>query len=295
MGGSKRGMVKRIILQYPKAARVLALQSPHAGRTLCITKQALSDASGQKGEGKLNRSRNTDELKAGRCWFCPRKRPFLEAKRPPPAPKGRSCACVSATICDTKRERVEITLPLVTAYVKWSHQGLLQQLFHATVAFDVKHISAGVKATNGRVYVKARYDKAQRLAGDPDCRLGVKRSSNQDASLESGQPEPPSTHAQAQSSNAHTRTKPLNQDPSEKPQPSNAHKEYIWGYGSGLAAATDPVSGDVLLAEYTLPFNEADVTYYRPPSHPPLVARNQFPPPATPPPASPSCHPHPTL
>src|SRR5258708_30531319 len=71
MGGSKRGMVKRIILQYPHAARVLALQYPHAGRTLCITKQTLSYASGQKGEGKLNRSRNTDELKAGRCWFCP--------------------------------------------------------------------------------------------------------------------------------------------------------------------------------------------------------------------------------
>ncbi len=270
-------MVKRIILQYPHAARVLALQYPHAGRTLCITKQALSYASGQKGEGKLNRSRNTDELKAGRCWFCPRKRPFLEAKRPPPAPKGRSCACVSATISSPKRERVEITLPLVTAYVKWSHQGLLQQLLHATVAFDVKHISAWVKANNERVYVKDRYDKAQRLAGDPDCRLGVKRSSNQDASLESGQPEPPSTHAQAQSSNAHTRTKPLNQDPSEKAQPSNAHKEYIWGYGSGVAAATDPVYGDVVLAEYTLPFNEADVTYYRPLFQRTVVALNQFP------------------
>jgi hypothetical protein len=146
-----------------------------------------------------------------------------------------------------------------------------------TVAFDVKHIYAWVKENNQRVYVKDRYDKAQRLAGDPDCRLGVKRSSNQDASLESGQPQPPSTQAQAQSSTAHTRNKPLHQDPPQKAQPSKEKKEYLWGYGSGVAAATDPVYGDVVLAEYTLPFNEADVTYYRPLFQRTVVATNQFP------------------
>ena len=170
-------------------------------------------------------------------------------------------------------------------------QALLQQLLHATVtalqaeipglgetvAFDVKHIYAWVKQNNERVYVKDRYDKTQRLAGDPDCRLGVKRSSNQGASLESGQPEPPSTHPKAQSSNAHTRNKPSNQDPPEKAQPSKEKKEYIWGYGSGVAAATDPVYGDVVLAEYTLPFNEADVTYYRPLFQRTVVALNRFP------------------
>ena len=71
---------------------------------------------------------------------------------------------------------------------------LLQDLLHATVAalqaeipglgetvaFDVKHMYAWVKENNERVYVKDRYDKAQRLAGDPDCKLGVKRSSNQE-------------------------------------------------------------------------------------------------------------------
>jgi hypothetical protein len=41
-------------------------------------------------------------------------------------------------------------------------------------------------------------------------------------------------------------------------------KEYLWGYGSGVAAATDPVYGDVVLAEYPLPFNENDVTYFFP-------------------------------
>jgi len=41
-------------------------------------------------------------------------------------------------------------------------------------------------------------------------------------------------------------------------------KEYLWGYGSGVAAATTPDYGDVVLAEYTHPFNEADVSYYLP-------------------------------
>src|SRR5215469_16443428 len=128
------------------------------------------------------------------------------------------------------------------------------------VAFDVKHIYAWVKENNQRVYVPDRYDKSCTLAGDPDCKLGVKRSSNQDASLASGQPAPPSTHAHEPSSKA-----------------NKAHKEYLWGYGSGVAAATDPVYGDVMLAEHTLPFNEADVTYYRPLFQQTVLATNQLP------------------
>src|SRR6266849_2763396 len=121
---------------------------------------------------------------------------------------------------------------------------LLQDLLHATVAallaeipglgetvaFDVKHIYAWVKENNMRVYVKGRYDKEHVPSGDPDCKLGVKKSSNQ-----------------------------VQADGSTKEK-----KESLWGYGSGVAAATDPVYGDVVLAEYTLPFNENDVTYYHP-------------------------------
>jgi hypothetical protein len=33
-------------------------------------------------------------------------------------------------------------------------------------------------------------------------------------------------------------------------------KELIWGYGSGVAMATTRDYGDVVLAEYTQPFNE---------------------------------------
>jgi hypothetical protein len=38
-------------------------------------------------------------------------------------------------------------------------------------------------------------------------------------------------------------------------------KEYLWGYGSGVAAAIIPPYGDVVLVEFTQPFNEDDVTY----------------------------------
>ena len=35
-------------------------------------------------------------------------------------------------------------------------------------------------------------------------------------------------------------------------EPSKRKKKLIWGYGSGVAAATTPDYGDVVLAEYTL-------------------------------------------
>lgn len=121
---------------------------------------------------------------------------------------------------------------------------LLQGLLHATVprlqeeipglgeivAFDVKHIYAWVKENNERVYVKDRYVKAQQLKGDRDCTLGVKKKTNREQA-----------------------------DGSVK-----VFKEYLWGYGSGVVAATNPVYGDVVLAEYSQPFNENDITYFRP-------------------------------
>lgn len=134
---------------------------------------------------------------------------------------------------------------------------LLQALLHATVrdlqheipglgevvAFDVKHLYAWAKENNPRAYVPDRYDKTKRCAGDPDCKLGVKRSTNQ-----------------------------------EQPDGSTIEKkEYLWGYGSGVAAATTPDYGDVVLAEYTQPFNETDVTYFRPLFQQAVVALQQFP------------------
>ncbi len=99
-----------------------------------------------------------------------------------------------------------------------------------TVAYDVKHIYAWVQQNNAKAYVPDRYNPVRQPPGDPDCRLGVKTSSNQ---------------AAADGTTA-------------------VRKEYVWGYGSGVAAATDPRYGDVVLAEHTQPFNEVDSTYYHP-------------------------------
>jgi hypothetical protein len=119
-------------------------------------------------------------------------------------------------------------------------QGLLQRTVHdlrgeipglgETVAFDVKHIFAWVAANNPKAYVPERYNPGRQPTGDPACRLGVKTSSNQ-----------------------------VRADGTTR-----VAKVYLWGYGSGVAAATDPRHGDVVLAEYTQPFNEADSTYYHP-------------------------------
>ena len=99
-----------------------------------------------------------------------------------------------------------------------------------TVAVDVKHIYAWVQENNPKAYVANRHDPERHTRGDPDCRLGVKRSTNQE-------------HADGR---------------------TTVHKEFVWGYGTGLVSATDRRYGDVVLAEVTQPFNEHDVTYYHP-------------------------------
>jgi Transposase DDE domain len=64
----------------------------------------------------------------------------------------------------------------------------------------------------------------------------------------------------------------------EQPDGSTKEKkELIWGYGSGVAAATTPDYGDVVLAEYTQPFNEGDVTSFRPLYQQAVGALEQFP------------------
>jgi hypothetical protein len=155
---------------------------------------------------------------------------------------------------------VEATLPCRYWFgekLRHLDRGLLSDLLAATVtalkeeipglgevvAFDVKHIYAWVKENNWRAYVTDRYDKTRIPAGDPDCKLGVKRSTNKE--LSDGTTE-------------------------EK-------KELIWGYGSGVAAATTPDYGDVVLAEDTQPFNEGDVTYFRPLYQHAALALEQFP------------------
>jgi hypothetical protein len=91
---------------------------------------------------------------------------------------------------------VEHTVPCARWLCAWQQHldnTLLQALFagtvHAlqaeipslgeTVAFDVKHIYAWVVENNHKARVPERYNPQRQPHGDPDCRLGVKTSSNQ--------------------------------------------------------------------------------------------------------------------
>ncbi len=95
-----------------------------------------------------------------------------------------------------------------------------------TVAIDVKHIPAWVRENNPKEQIAHRFDPARQPPGDPDCRLGVKARVNR-AGAAPG-------------------------------------KHFVWGYGSGVATAVDPLQGDVVLAEWTQPFNHQDITWFHP-------------------------------
>jgi len=126
--------------------------------------------------------------------------------------------------CDRER-----TVPCARWLRHWQQQRALPKV-DETLAIDVKHICAWVTQNNPKAYVTERFNPQRPPTGDPDCRLDVKKSSN---------------HVQP--------------DGSVKEK-----KQDIWGYGSGVAAATDPQYGDVVLADYTRPFNEVDPTLYHP-------------------------------
>jgi hypothetical protein len=73
---------------------------------------------------------------------------------------------------------------------------------------------------------------------------------------------PPSA-ASTSTPSSDTKEKPGKPKKPEK-KGQKEEKEYLWGYGSGVAVATDPVYGEVVFSEHTLTFNEADLTYFRP-------------------------------
>lgn len=131
-----------------------------------------------------------------------------------------------------RRKLQTVDSALLQALLQTTVRALQQEIpgLGETVAFDVKHLYAWVKENNPRVFAPERADKTKQPTGDPDCKLGVKRSTNL-----------------------------------EQPDGSSKEKkEALWGYGSGVAAATTPDYGNVVLAEHTQPFNAHDVTFFQP-------------------------------
>lgn len=117
--------------------------------------------------------------------------------------------------------------------------------FGEAVSVDTKHILAWVKENNTKAYVTAddRYDKERQPVGDPDCRLGCKKRRNQRTTVQDSPPTP--------------LTNPL-------PATTVKVGEFYWGYGTGVVATKVPEWGEFVVAEYTQPFNCADITYFFP-------------------------------
>lgn len=116
--------------------------------------------------------------------------------------------------------------------------------FGQTIALDTKHILAWVQENNPKAFIKkGRYDKNRQPKGDPDCRLGVKRRSNQRKNRAKDTPTPTSN---------------------PKPASSVARDEVYWGYASGVVATKIPHWGEFALAEFTQTFDRNDITYFLP-------------------------------
>ncbi len=98
-----------------------------------------------------------------------------------------------------------------------------------TVALDVKHLYAWVRENNPRESIPHRFNPARQPTGDPDCRLGAKAHTNQTGA-----------------------------------RPGPRGKEFLWGYATGIATTLDPLAGDVVLGDVTHPFNQQDITVFRP-------------------------------
>ncbi len=119
-------------------------------------------------------------------------------------------------------------------------QTLLPDEFGQTISLDTKHILAWVKENNPREYIKeGRYDKTRQPAGDSDCKLGVKRSRNQQVKT-----------------------------PTKQGQTADMitiqNKEFYWGYASGAVVTKLPEWGEFVLAEMTDTFDKGDVRYFFP-------------------------------
>lgn len=96
-----------------------------------------------------------------------------------------------------------------------------------TIAIDTKHIYAWVRENNPKAYVKERYDPQRQPRSDPDCRLGLKRRSNQTVQEDA----------------------------------KAGKSQWLWGYGTGIAVAPSVGGNGFVVADFTQPFHENDVTY----------------------------------
>jgi hypothetical protein len=122
-----------------------------------------------------------------------------------------------------------------------------QPTFGETIAGDTQAILAWVKENNPKQYIKeGRLDKTRQPVGDPDCKLGVKKSRN------------------IASSNADTDDHPTPTTDAKAASQLQVGIDILWGYASGIVVTHLPDGTEVVLAERTRPFNESDPSYFQP-------------------------------
>ncbi len=121
-----------------------------------------------------------------------------------------------------------------------------QPLFGDTIAGDTQALLAWVKQNNPKQHIKeGRLDKTCQPTGDPDCKLGVKKSRN--SAPPDADDNPPAPRSEA---------KPVSQ--------LQVGVDILWGYASGIVVTRLPSGSEVVLAERTRPFNEDDITHFFP-------------------------------
>jgi hypothetical protein len=121
--------------------------------------------------------------------------------------------------------------------------------FGEEISLDTKHILAWVKENNPKCFVEERFDKTHQPQGDPDCKLGCKKKSNEAVTREAS--ETPAT--------------PTSEGlPASQTLPALEKGEYYWGYASGVVATKVEGLGEFVLADFTQTFDKADASYFFP-------------------------------
>lgn len=123
--------------------------------------------------------------------------------------------------------------------------------FGDEISLDTKHILAWVKENNPKCFVEDRFDQTKQPKGDPDCKLGCKKKSNQGTATRDEETESPAT--------------PTAEGlPASVTLPKLEKGEYYWGYASGIVATKVDGYGEFVLADFTQTFDKGDATYFFP-------------------------------
>ena len=122
--------------------------------------------------------------------------------------------------------------------------------FGREISVDTKHIKAWVAENNPKAYIKEsqRLDKTRQPQGDPDCKLGCKKKSNQKSKAADKTPS----------------NKADNAGQGQKRATQFSCDQYFWGYNSGLVATKAAGYGEFVLAELTQTFDKGDTTFFFP-------------------------------